>query len=246
MIPGQRAALCLAVWLCVCAIRPCFAAEDGGPACRVKVSELGEVFLDRTPVTLAELSARLLELKGRGGHIVYYRESPQSEPSRDVMTVLELLTATQIPIQMGHDAPSEWGRLEAFELEVGPQQFRFALARNQPFLFGFRPEGAVQPQVYSGPTTRTEDWFKMVDVLVSSDRVLETPARSPDQAFAPEALAEPSVHIRLIYDQQIGWQAVYPLDNVPSNITSLLKDCSALGLQMIPGSHSQTSDHSRR
>ena len=246
MIAGRRAALRLAAVLCVCAIRPCFAAEDGGPADRVKVSELGEVFLDRTPVTLAELSSRLLELKERGGHIVYYRESPQSEPSRDVMTVLELLTATQIPIQMGHEAPSEWGTLEAFELEVGPQQFRFALGRNQPFLFGFHPEGAVEPQVYSGPTTRTEDWFKMVDLLISSDRVLETPARSPDRAFAPDALAEPSVHIRVIYNQDIGWQAMYPLDNVPSNITSLLKDCSTLGLQMIPGAHSESSDNSRR
>jgi hypothetical protein len=209
-------------------------AKDEEAVARVKVSKAGDIYFDRERISREALVRRLKTLKAKGGHVIYYRESPSSAPSREALSVLEAVAASKIPVQLGSDAPSEWGTLQTFELEVAPRQFRFAISRGQPFLFAFVPPGQTTPQTYYGPLTEEEPWLKRVDLLISADRVIETKPGAPKKAFRPDGMRQPSVHVRVRYNVNTGWQGWYPREHVPPNIESLLSDCAALGLQMLP------------
>ena len=210
------------------------ALAEIGTTHRLKLSKAGELYLDREAVNLTDLTTRLLALKKQGDHIVYYRESPGEEPSKDMQEILEVIMATKIPIQMGDETQSEWGALQFFEVEVAPQQLRFAITPDQPLFFGYTREGAAKPDTFYRKLPDQERWVKAVDLLVSADRVIETDAHEPQRAFTSEALKIPSVHIRVVYDQRKGWQSWYPMpmQQVPSNIRSLLQDCMELGLEI--------------
>ena len=81
------------------------------------------------------------------------------------------------------------------------------------------------------------------DLLVSSDRVIETPAYEFGKAFRPEMLNAPSLHIRVRYDRKNGWQSYYPGERAPSNIASFLEDCRRLGLHILHDEAHRASAH---
>jgi hypothetical protein len=204
------------------------------PIHRVKVSRSGEVYLNGRAVSLTDMAAELLQLKARGEGIVYYRESPRRDPTPEAMAVFEVIAATKVPIQLGEDALPQWGILKALEVELAPHRFRFAIMRDRPFLFGYVPEGAEERETFYGPLKDQERWLRAADLLLTSDRVLETPVHLPNQAFTDKTVQVPSLHIRVVYDYNRGWQSWYRPEQIPPNLQSLLEDCEALGLEMLP------------
>jgi hypothetical protein len=67
---------------------------------KVKVTAGGDVTADGQPVTLEQLAAKLADLKGAGGGVVYYREDPAGEPHENAMKVVELVAENGLPIRL--------------------------------------------------------------------------------------------------------------------------------------------------
>ena len=235
--PGSGAWLLagiVAAWACAGHAAETESKPKPTPVHRVKVSKTGQVYVNGRVVNLTDVAADLLKLKERGEGIVYYRESPRRDPTPEATAVFEVIAATKTPIQMGDAAPLEWGNLKTFEMEIAPHRFRFAIMRDKPFLFGYVPEGADKPETFYGTLADQDRWLRATDLLLSSDRVLETPVHLPDKAFTDQTVKVPSLHIRVIYDYNKGWQSWYRLEEIPPHLQSLVEDCKAMGLEMLP------------
>src|SRR5438477_6564366 len=201
----------------------------------VKASKHGEALLNHQPISLEKLTEELTRLKDEGYIAVYYRERVFTEPSDQTLEVVKAIVAARIPIQMGDKAPPEWGLLNTFMLYVSPFKFRFALFReNKDFTFAYLPSGSDKLEIVHGKDLKEEPQIRsMVDVLVSSNRVLETPPNLPHNAFQDKTQETPSFHLVVNYEGRGDWVTWYPLDELPENMQSLWDDCMAFGLKAI-------------
>lgn len=73
--------------------------------------------------------------------------------------------------------------------------------------------------------TRDQDdqWLGQVDLLLRSDRVLETPEHRPELAMEGTLQTVPSMHLRIAYETR-RWASWYPLGELPSNLASFHVD----------------------
>jgi hypothetical protein len=62
-----------------------------------------------------------------------------------------------------------------------------------------------------------------IDLLISSDRIIETPVREPARVLTDETRSLPSLHLRIGYDRG-RWASWYPIDDVPSHVASFHAD----------------------
>ena len=228
--------MALAGWLCVSAAGPLWAeAPPSAPSLlRVKVSRAGEVFIDRKPVTLTELTSLLLARREQGAAVVIYREGAMGPPTPEVEQVLQVLSATKVPLQSAEQAPSEWGDLRSFEIEVAPHQLRIAIAGDRPFLLGIGMGEGQEPFVYHQMLPDTAQRLRTLEMLISANRVIETPQNQSARSFQADALQTPSLHVRILYANDRTWRAWYPGQKAPGNIISLLADCQMLAKQIVP------------
>jgi hypothetical protein len=204
----------------------------------IKVATSGEVFADGREVSVEEMEQLIVAARDASGTVTYYRESPRSEPTEAANHVFQRIMATRVPIRLGHQAPSEWGTLDWVEVQRAPQQSRFFMARGQPFLVAYS-EGGPAPVTYvGGPLSEQaeERWLGQVDLLVRSDRVMETAPHEPQLAFAPEAMQTPSLHLRVGYGDDRRWSARYRLDDVPRHLRTFEQDLSRVGHHLVASS----------
>jgi hypothetical protein len=170
---------------------------------------------------------RVEALVREDGVVTYYRESPETDGTPETSEVFRRLLEPRPKIQLGLHAPPEWGRLEWVEVEEAPFVSRFFLARGQKFLIS-PPATAAQPRsdmLVGGPLGQdVEDQaFGQIDLLVSSDRIIETTPRDPGQVLSDEARSQPSLHLRIAHDRG-RWASWYPIDEVPSHVASFHAD----------------------
>ncbi|HEV3233659.1 MAG TPA: hypothetical protein VG329_03830 [Candidatus Dormibacteraeota bacterium] len=203
----------------------------------VKVAKSGDVIVDGRQLSVDELDAALAKARESGGAVTYYRESPRSEPTEAANEVFRRVMDARVTIQLGHQAPSEWGELDWVEVERAPHQSRFFMAKGQPFLMAYS-EGGPEPVTYVGGPLSAETearWLEQVDLLVRSDRVMETPPHEPNLAFSTEAMHTPSLHLRLAYGDR-RWASRYRLDDAPSHIRTFEQDLSRVGHHLVASS----------
>ena len=205
----------------------------------VKIDAEGGAHIDYEPVSLATLRERVAALIQQGGHVTYYRESPETDGTDAAAETFRALLELKPRIQLGMQAPSEWGRLEWVELEESPHVARFFLARGQRFLVS-RPPSAAEPRppVLLGgplPPEDEDEWFTQIDLLVRSDRVVETPGSSPEMAMSEAGQAQPALHVRIAYDR-VRWASWYPSIEVPSHIESFRDDLWLFATRFAPPS----------
>ncbi|HEV3164465.1 MAG TPA: hypothetical protein VGZ22_10605 [Isosphaeraceae bacterium] len=200
----------------------------------VKVSRTGEVYWDGALVAAEELVTQLKQVNERQSGIVYYRESPEREPTREQFATFQAIIAQGVTVQLGLDAPSEWGVLEWFEVQECPHEFRFAGVPGQPVLFACRPDPEADVQTWllrrEGRDAEIEGIYRSVDLLISSNRVLETEPRKPDDVFQEAAMQMPSVHLRIGYEGK-KWQACFDSADLPTNLQSFYDGCREFGLK---------------
>ncbi len=136
-------------------------------------------------------------------------------------------------------APLVW-----FELQVTPATFRFAFTPDQPLVIGYAGEAGqkavsklIAPAEFGELYERT---LRQVDALLKKHEVLYLPLTQAEQAFAPEAVKTPGVHVRFAYADDLSWASAYPRDKLPSEVAGLLADTRALARQVMqqvsPGS----------
>jgi len=203
----------------------------------IKVSTAGDVYVEGHRVSVEEMEAAIADIRAHEGAVTYYRESPRSEPSAEANDVFRRIMSAKVAIRLGHQAPSEWGRLDWIEVERAPHQSRFFMARGQPFLMAYS-EGGPEPVTYVGgpmPEEAEDRWMDQVDLLVRSDRVMETPAHEPNLTFAAEAMKTPSLHLRVGYGDR-RWASRFRLDDAPSHLGSFEQDLSRVGHHLVASS----------
>jgi hypothetical protein len=181
----------------------------------------------------ATLKKALSQLKAEDGYLTYYREAPDEEPSKAVVQTFKAIVDSRNKIQIGQDAVSEWGTLAWLEMEEAPDRFRFSLTRVAPILFGPVQDEEGKPAMAIGRDVPEEIWFKSVDLMIRSDRIIETPLHEPDRVFSDDLMREPSLHLRISYDGGPQWHSWYPINSVPSNVRSLYRGCRTLGMRML-------------
>jgi hypothetical protein len=202
----------------------------------IKVSSDGDIFLDGRMVSPDEMAGALAELKTQDGAVTYYRESPRSEPTEAANQVFRQVLDARVKVRLGHQAPSEWGTLDWVEVEEAPHRSRFFMARGQQFLIAFPGPGDEGPATYVGGPMSDENeerWLGQVDLLVRSDRVIETARHEPQLAFEPEELERASLHLRIGYGSDPRWSSRYPEGEVPSNIGAFVGDLHRVGEHLV-------------
>jgi hypothetical protein len=204
----------------------------------IKVSTAGEVYVDGKQVAVEDMRTTLDEVRAQDGSVTYYRELPRSEPSEAANEVFQQIMDAKVAIKLGHQAASEWGTIDWVEVERAPHQSRFFMARGQRFLVAYS-EGGPEPVTYvGGPLSHgNEDrWLGQIDLLVRSDRVMETPPHETNLSFSAEAMQTPSLHLRVGYGDDQRWASRYRLDDVPGHIHSFEQDLARLGHHLVASS----------
>jgi hypothetical protein len=208
------------------------------PTLIVKVASNGDIYMDMATeaASLDALVSAVDAVKADGGTVNYYREAPRSEPTEAANDVFRALMDTRVAIRLGHQAPSEWGTLDWVEVEESPHRSRFFLARGQRFLIARADTPGGEPVTYVGGPLSEEDenrWFGQMDILIRSDRVMETPPHEPEQSFATTAMDRPALHLRLGYGAERRWASYYPIEDLPGHIRSFSSDLSRVGHHMV-------------
>lgn len=205
----------------------------------IKVAASGDIYMDGRLVSAEELTASLAAVKERGEAVTYYRESPRSDPTAAANDVFRRVMEARVNIRLGHQAPSEWGTLDWVEIEESPHRSRFFMARGQQFLIAYREVGAdpgADPVTYvGGPLSEDteERWLSQIDLLVRSDRVMETPPSDGRLCFDPEALKRPGVHIRVGYGPEQRWASHYEIEVVPPNLRAFQEDVARVAHHLV-------------
>jgi hypothetical protein len=193
----------------------------------IKVATNGDIYMDGSQVSTAEMSAALARAQESGEAVTYYRESPRTEPSAAANHVFQKVIEARVAVRLGHQAPSEWGALDWVEVEESPHRSRFFMARGQQFLVAYPPEVGAEPDTYvAGPLEGDGEtrWIDQVDLLVRSDRVMETEASEPHLTFDAEALKRPGLHLRVGYGEDPRWASHYERDMAPAHIRAFHRD----------------------
>ncbi|MDQ6713161.1 MAG: hypothetical protein M3Z28_08220 [Candidatus Dormibacteraeota bacterium] len=106
------------------------------------------------------------------------------------MNAFQRLVDLRPRTRLGKQAPSEWGKLEWFEVEEAPHLWRVFLACGQKFLVSLPVPPGQKPEVFTGaplPPASEEAWLGQLHFMVRSDRVLETPLHQPELMFKASA-----------------------------------------------------------
>jgi hypothetical protein len=65
---------------------------------KIKVSTHGEIKVDEQAATLAQVSAKLIELKKAQAVVLYHREHSEDEPHPNATAVMNLVVQNRLPI----------------------------------------------------------------------------------------------------------------------------------------------------
>jgi hypothetical protein len=134
-------------------------------------------------------------------------------------------------------------RLVWFELQICPHVFRLAVLPGQPVLFGYRPEGGEKSRTtlipYAGNEALVETLAAGLASLVRANRILGTPPNAPGRAFRKDTMGTASLHIRIAYANGRRWASMYALNDVPSNVRTLLEGSKQLGLDLLGAAQSR-------
>lgn len=202
---------------------------------RIKVAWDGALFVEGGRLSEEGLETFIHEAKREGACLVCYREGVGREPSDPQKRAIDDLKATGLELVHPIEAPPEWGPLQQFELELTPNRFRLSAVRGENMMFAYTPDGADRPLTYVFKGVG-EGALQNLDLLISSNRIVESKARAPERAFCEDTLEEPGFHLRFTYADGKVWQGFFGEDEVPQNFENLYLGCRSLGLHVVKAS----------
>jgi hypothetical protein len=206
----------------------------------VKMGLRGDVYVDGRAVTWEELAGAIRQLNVDDGAVTYYRESPETEGSAPASDAFQhLLELRPNKIRMGDQAPSEWGGLQWIEVEEAPDVSRIFLASGEKYLISFpRMPGRPPTPVFVGGPFAAEveqHWMRQFDMIISSDRIIDTPVHRPELCFSEAGLRDASLHIRISYGPDRRWASRYLVSEVPGQVASFHADVMRIARRMTSG-----------
>lgn len=202
------------------------------PAVRLKVGWDGKFYVDGAKLAEDGLQPFIDAVQSQGAAVILHREGTGRPTPPEQQQAVERLKDAGLDLVHPIDAPSEWGALQGFELELAPNRFRMSAVRDKDMLFAYTPEGAKEPLTYLFKGVG-EGALQNIDLLISANRVVETKPREPERAFLDETMSAPAFHLRFSYGREKFWQSWYPRDDVPQNLENLYHGCLSLGLHVV-------------
>lgn len=202
---------------------------------RVKIAWDGGLFVDGGRLSEQGLEVFFEEARRENAVLVCYREGVGRAPSAAQTRAVEALKASGLELVDPVDAPSEWGPLQSFELELTPDKFRLSASRGEDMLFAYTPEGGDKPLLYRFKGVG-DNALANLELLLSANRVVETKPHEADRAFCDETLATPALHLRFSYGPRKMWQGYFADGELPGHIENLYLGCRSLGLHVVKAS----------
>lgn len=202
---------------------------------RVKIGWDGALYVDGGRLAADGFETFCSEARGQQAVLVCYREGVGREPSAEQRAAIKRLQDAGLELVDPTDAPSEHGPLQSFELELTPDRFRLSAARGQDMLFAYKPDGADKPLTYRFKGVG-DAALQNLELMISSNRVVETKPRQPDEAFAEGTLAQKGLHLRFSFGPRKCWQAWYEDGALPGHLENLYLGCRSLGLHVVKAS----------
>lgn len=202
---------------------------------RVKISWDGGLYVDGSRLKPAGLEPFFEEARKLGAVLVCYREGVGRPASEEQRSAIELLKGSGLELVDPVDAPSEWGPLQSFELEVTPNRFRLSAARGEDMLFAYLPEGADKPLVYQFKGVG-DAALQNLELLLSANRIVESKPHQPERAFGEETLSRKAIHLRFSFGPNRMWQGWYDEHKAPEHVENLYLGCRSLGLHVVKSS----------
>jgi hypothetical protein len=203
---------------------------------RVKVSDRAEVFCNGRLLEMDDFDRTLAEVRDAGGVVIYYRESPSKEPTPEQMDAFGHIPASRVSVILGDQAPPEWGRLEWFEMDECPFQFRLGIVPNQPVLY---IDTASAEGAYVLRRDQAGDAIQLLldhlTLLISAHRLVETKPTAPERAFSPQVDINSTncVQLRFAFDSDVQWASFYEPNALPENVQSFYEECRRFARQLI-------------
>jgi len=206
---------------------------------RVKIGWDGALYVDGGKLSNAGLQPFFDEVRQQDAMLVCYREGVGRQASPEQLSTIKMLQAGGFELIDPNDAPSEWGPLQSFELELTPDRFRIAAARGEDLLFAYLPEGGDKPLVYRFKGVG-DAALQNLELMISSNRVVETKPHEPDRAFCDETLKQRAFHLRFSFGPRRMWQGWYSQEELPGHLENLYLGCRSLGLHVVKASVDET------
>jgi hypothetical protein len=77
--------------------------------------------------------------------------------------------------------------------------------------------------------------MRQFDMIISSDRIIETPVHRPELCFSEAGLRDASLHIRISYGPDRRWASRYLVSEVPGQVASFHADVMRIARRMTSG-----------
>ncbi len=199
---------------------------------RVKVGWDGALYVDGGRLAENGFKTFVDSAREEGAALIMYREGVGLDPSEEQRASIDRLKATGLELIHPVDAPPEWGPLQSFEIELTPSRFRLSAERGKDMLFAYAPQPQEKPLAYVFKGVG-DSALQNLDLMISSNRVVESKPHEPDRAFCDETLAQRGLHVRFSYGPRRIWQAWYEGDALPRHLENLYLGCRSLGLHVV-------------
>lgn len=199
---------------------------------RVKIGWDGAMYVDGGRLNENGFQAFVEQAKEERAVVILYREGVGMDPSAEQRGTIERLKETGLELVHPVDAPPEWGPLQSFELELTPSRFRLSAEVGKDMLFAYAPQPGEKPLAYVFKGVG-DSALQNLDLLISSNRIVESKPHEPDRAFSEETLARRGMHVRFTYGPRKIWQAWFEEDSAPRHLENLYLGCRSLGLHVV-------------
>jgi hypothetical protein len=155
-----------------------------------------------------------------------------------ILTIVLICAVIVFIINKRKLSPNVVYRLSWFELQICPDSSRYAALPMQPILLYKEPinakeKGAVLLIRKEGNPVLYDKVYDELDKLIQKAEILSLPQQNPEMCFSDEGVKSKSIHFRFRYADNRQWASVYPLDAIPTNISSLINACKQLTLNSI-------------
>lgn len=202
---------------------------------RVKLGWDGALYVDGGRLTPDGVEPFLHNAREEQAALILYREGVGRAPSDEQARTIEILKASGLELLHPTDAPPEWGPLQSFEMELTPSRFRISAEFGKDMLFSYMPNGGDKPLTYRFKGAG-ESALQNLDLMISSNRIVESKPHEPDLAFSDDTLELEGMHLRFSYGRSRLWQGWFAADAVPVNFENLYLGCRSLGLHVVKAS----------
>jgi hypothetical protein len=127
-------------------------------------------------------------------------------------------------------------RLDWFEIEITPHEFRIGIGPDKTGLIAYKPSGSEKFQtLVLPPESNTENCaliMRSLETLLTKLDIESIPQHEPDKFFLNgPAREEPAMYVRFVHSNRV-WQSRFSTNEIPVKMKALYKGCRDLAIEV--------------